>query len=148
MTPADLAAIEERCAKATEGPWRHYGGQSVYGPENTDIDIAEATLKADAACIAHARTDIPALLAEVRRLELEVSGYRRDVDNCLGELQHKNAVLRDRDAEIGRLQSDNERIRRGLAVAVERGKQNTPFGACVIAENLLAGREWSDAEVD
>ncbi len=58
-------------------------------------------------------------------------------------------ALRERswlEAEVRRLQADNERMRRGLVVAVERGKQNTPFGACVIAENLLAGREWNESE--
>ena len=81
--------------------------------------------------------------AEVRRLELAVSGYRRDVDNCLRELKHKNAVLRDRDGEIDRLQADNERMRRGIehAARVPWEGRNVK----VWMNNLLAGREWSNS---
>ena len=34
---------------------------------------------------------------ENKRLLSSVDGYRRDLDNCLAELKHKNQVLRDRD---------------------------------------------------
>lgn len=36
-------------------------------------------------------------------LRSSVEGYRRDIDNCLAELKHKNQVLRDRDVEYGRV---------------------------------------------
>jgi hypothetical protein len=34
---------------------------------------------------------------ENKRLKSSIDGYRRDIDNCLAELKHKNQVLRDRD---------------------------------------------------
>ena len=36
---------------------------------------------------------------ENKRLLSSVEGYRRDIDNCLAELKHKNKVLRDRERE-------------------------------------------------
>lgn len=41
------------------------------------------------------------------------------------------------------LVAEVRRLRRGLAMIVKRGEQGTPFGGCVIAEHLLAGREWN-----
>jgi hypothetical protein len=37
------------------------------------------------------------LREENKRLLSSVDGYRRDIDNCLAELKHKNQILRDRD---------------------------------------------------
>jgi len=39
-----------------------------------------------------------------------IDGYRRDIDNCLAELTHKNKVLRDRDAERDRLTAEIARL--------------------------------------
>jgi hypothetical protein len=90
MSKLDLDAIEARCEAASPGPWTaklgrttdwiadgRCGGISdangeeiittdsgVYGPE-----------EADAAFIAAARTDVPALLAEVRRLRAVVDAF-------------------------------------------------------------------------
>ena len=50
----DLDAIRERCEKATPGEWR----------EHYDYFMREA----DAEFCAHARTDLPACLAEIERL--------------------------------------------------------------------------------
>jgi hypothetical protein len=77
--------------------------------------------------------------SEARRMDKSDDGDWVDHDDHV-------AIVATLRAEVRRLQADNERMRRGLAVAVERGKQNTPFGACVIAENLLAGREWNSAD--
>ena len=98
MTPEELDAIEARANAATPGPWEwtrpefspssdchvllsssttisygqtarievHSDG-SAYGEYNPDIDVNGP----DATFIAHARTDIPALVARVRELEAE-----------------------------------------------------------------------------
>jgi hypothetical protein len=83
LTPERLAEIEKRCNAATAGPWRtamsykkeHYGplvaavapGHHIQAENcsggtypNTDMDF-----------IAHARTDIPDLLNEIKRLREE-----------------------------------------------------------------------------
>lgn len=187
LTPADLAAIEERCeadAKCQERP-----ADYVDAGHNTqaEMDAYNAWWDRDYNLAKSARTDVPALLAEVRRLgsivdagfgpecdfaairesgraataeadvrrlELAVSGYRRDVDNCLMELKARNTAIRDREVEISRLQADNERMRRGLEYISKRGPGSVD-GECTdcdsqcvdqarAAVNLLAGREWNN----
>ena len=78
LTSEELKAIRERCEKATLGPWR-WADDKLHAPQEV---LMEALLcnwedayvdvgKADAAFIATARSDIPALLDtvdELRRL--------------------------------------------------------------------------------
>ena len=84
MTPDDLARIEARAAAATEGPWVVETPESVYGhdggPDWADLrwvsdraTVADddppwlgPVATADAEFIAHARTDVPALVAALR----------------------------------------------------------------------------------
>jgi len=87
MTELDLDAIEARANAATVGQWRHTyknckwhmssefidrdGDLDGVGLVTADINQDNADLyatDADMDFIAHARTDIPALVAEVRRL--------------------------------------------------------------------------------
>jgi len=76
----NLDEIEERCEKATGGPWWNDCGV-IHAP-HWDSDLPEGVAchpadtyngngkdwDADAEFIAHAREDIPALVAEIRRL--------------------------------------------------------------------------------
>lgn len=85
MTEQELAEITERASKATPGPWWHKDGWEGAMPGDEWYVYQEQPLgeiiccpcrsnpsEANAEFIAHAREDIPALLAEVRRLrELE-----------------------------------------------------------------------------
>ena len=89
MTAADLDAIEQRAHAATEGPWEMYrphhasGFHSVIGGAGGTDNLADDVLEADAEFIAHARSDAPALLAEVRRLQAageRVRALHRPVD--------------------------------------------------------------------
>ncbi len=65
MSEDELKAIEAREKAATKGPWTS-NGTSVHGePPMTAILTAHF---GNAEFIAHARKDIPALLAEVRSL--------------------------------------------------------------------------------
>jgi len=72
----DCAAIEARANAATEGPWyvddaeqtvraREYAGEIVYD-RSAEHSSEWADFKPTAEFIAHARTDIPALLAMAR----------------------------------------------------------------------------------
>lgn len=75
--------IRERAEKATDGPWGYgvqkdiavnpHGLAFLYGPANGNIDKMQAFTSDDAAFIAHARSDIPWLLAEVARLRAALS---------------------------------------------------------------------------
>ena len=69
-----LDDIEQRAMRATAGPWTsfvegrdHTSGSSFIRTAGDDIEMSGATID-DQDFIAHAREDIPALIAEVRRL--------------------------------------------------------------------------------
>lgn len=76
MAELDLDAIEVRDKRATEGPWlaSHNITEDTYDvsvlySNGIGVVIADCRRRsADAEFIAYARTDIPALVAEVRRL--------------------------------------------------------------------------------
>jgi hypothetical protein len=73
MTRNELDAIEARAHKATAGPWRAALVGRLYDRWVIEPDrLAECAFglrkQQDAAFIAAARTDVPALVAEVRRL--------------------------------------------------------------------------------
>lgn len=88
MTEEELKVIEARADAATEGPWTWRDGSDPYcdlgilagaSGEVCNFGCAEQYYPtegtepspADAAFIASARTDVPALIAEVRRLQAE-----------------------------------------------------------------------------
>lgn len=88
----DLEAIKAYCAKATPGSWVVTGGEienphtyaTVIGQEDRGSNAWHADMRliladTDADFIAHARTDLPALVAEVERL-------REDRDSWEGAL--------------------------------------------------------------
>jgi hypothetical protein len=91
MTTDELRAIRERCEAATPGPWLHaerirlaciYQDQGIETFDCIDdvdsfvvfVGMAHSEQsRKDFDFIADARTDIPALLAEVERLQAEVA---------------------------------------------------------------------------
>lgn len=77
MTEAELKEIEERAAKATPAPWRACVWDPMERPHVHKDDPNDRgctprrdlpASKDDARFMAAARSDVPALLAEVRRL--------------------------------------------------------------------------------
>lgn len=104
MTPERLAEIEALVAAATPGPWSDCGDGDILG-DNDEIIVGttiflrnpsesdrEYRLK-DAGFIAAARTAVPELLAEVRRLEAELAEQERVL------LQERAGLLAHRDAQ-------------------------------------------------
>jgi len=90
MTKQELNEIEARANAATDGPWMSV--DSFIGVEDAeDQAIGETGRDKDAVFIAHARTDVPALIAEVRRLqgELETAQYCAMADET-GRLAGEN----------------------------------------------------------
>ena len=82
MTKDRLKEIEARADAATDGPWMSV--DSYIGVEEAeDQAVGETGRDADATFIAHARTDIPDLIAEVKRLQGEIL-----------ELEEENGSLR------------------------------------------------------
>ncbi|MSP03082.1 MAG: hypothetical protein EXR07_18845 [Acetobacteraceae bacterium] len=71
----ELAAMKKRADAATPGPWKSYvegreemSGSDFIMTEADDIYLTGATV-ADQDFIAHARQDIPRLIAEIERLK-------------------------------------------------------------------------------
>lgn len=78
MTNEELAAIEARADAATPLPWKLIEGDDIPSrieAEDWRIDLIINTAEAwhSFNFIAHARTDIPALVAEVKRLQSGLS---------------------------------------------------------------------------
>lgn len=89
MTPDELAAIKALVDAATEGPWRTgdqwnsagtvgvLSAKSTHGNEDIVASCCDhGADPADAQFIAHARQDVPRLLAEVERLTAVVDAVR------------------------------------------------------------------------
>jgi hypothetical protein len=101
MTDDELDAIEQRANVATPGPWTVYKGQIVQG-ESYGEDFGP-----DANFFIAARTDVHALLAEVRRLRAEQA--------ILNEWRHalkpyeamRVTDVRDALVEVERLRAEN-----------------------------------------
>ena len=96
----DTKAIRARADGSTVGPWRVQTAACEHGDdEHSAIKGGGALVtdcvanENDAAFIAHARADIPALCDEVERLRSEVAELR-----ALGVSLHKSAAM-GRDAE-------------------------------------------------
>ena len=80
LTKAELNEIQARCEAASPGPWKafiegrdHESGSSFImtgegASRGKDIEMSGAT-PADYDFIAHARQDVPQLLAEIARLQ-------------------------------------------------------------------------------
>ena len=87
LPPEREREIRHRAAAATPGPWHlehspdSYGcvtigdyGWVAPGPATPEYDVDSDQGRSDAEFIAHAREDLPALLAEVDRLRTELAG--------------------------------------------------------------------------
>lgn len=141
-----LAEIEARVEAATEGPWRfepegeshcgepqccsEYWDNRIWGADRV---LAESHMlsEADAELIAHARTDVPWLVEQVRELQAERDTYR---DRWRQLMRDHEAVVKERDE----LEAENERLRdtaRNYEIAMHaaRGERD---GAWAEAERL------------
>jgi len=102
LTEAELGQIEQRCGAASKPPWQsfiegrdHCGGDNfirVGGMDDSEPDMyidrsvpgegLVCASDADLDFIAHARQDLPLLLAEVRRLRAAQFSTRNDDGNA------------------------------------------------------------------
>lgn len=97
MTDLDLDAIEARAEAATEGPWewrvsddRRWAIVDTTSSNRDDSDRAIARFVDDdiAEFIAHARIDVPALVAVVRTLTAENERLRGKVERVEVSARH------------------------------------------------------------
>jgi len=109
--PLDLAPIEARLKAATPGPWRWVavsgGWDGVAAEGGPDICRLSLNLGANAILIAHAPTDIAALVAEVRRLQAALQTARVDGARAMRERAAK--ILDECEAEQDRRDEDGIR---------------------------------------
>jgi len=126
MKQVELDIIKARCEAATPGPWTWHigGGHDWLGPEGGPAVLDDGSAAGeyqqviagdspDGEFIAHAREDIPMLVAEVERLRAEVIQLQADRKLCFEEwsaeatqLQAEVTQLRAKQkAEIERLQA-------------------------------------------
>ncbi|HUQ95000.1 MAG TPA: hypothetical protein VM120_25200 [Bryobacteraceae bacterium] len=145
MTTTELEAIEARAADATPGPWWWGAGRSeVLCSDGILADHKHIFVNCgrgsgdpepeDAEFIAHARTDIPALVAEVRRLQAIVvavdealtlnwigvkdEDYRQALHDLVTReiATHDDPVVSEvaqaRQDELRKLRADNAELRR------------------------------------
>jgi hypothetical protein len=89
MTDEELNAIEARANAASPGPWRRARNvELVEAPDAECVSIAGSNNcdhiqgSVDMDFIAHAREDVPALVAEVRRLREALIQTHNHVENA------------------------------------------------------------------
>lgn len=74
LTPAKIEAIRKRAEAASGGPWElEDDGNGIWNREGYNYLGGVGLDAEDAIFIVEARTDIPALLAEVERLRVGIS---------------------------------------------------------------------------
>lgn len=128
-----IEGIRRRCEAATPGPWVVYddsdddGNITVRGVDAPDDSIFltdglhhDPIEERDALFIAHARADVPFLLAELDRLRAAVLGFRDSVLNCRAQLEDWNDS--DRVNEVLGLFDDI------IGAALEAEKNAPAFG--------------------
>lgn len=134
--PLDLDAIEDRADAATDGPWYPWNrgvgwhialeqpaGDSVPAciPEGSRTDIGRG---ADATFIAAAREDVPALVAEARRLRARVAELEEELEGVRTEALR----IQDEDIKIlayATLRNEHAAV---AGAAVERVRALEPRG--------------------
>lgn len=110
LTPEQLAEIAARAEAATPGPWctdsweiyqgtEYQPGLSMWIGETCRGNTSPEQDRADATFVAAARTDIPALLAEIHRLRNELAEEKASHDPRLRCLLVK--ATPDRDLYVG-----------------------------------------------
>jgi hypothetical protein len=93
-----IAAIRERCEKATPGPWKidTYENDhrvTIGTVEAKQRHVANWVYLNDAVFIAHSRSDIPYLLTEIDRLTAELFGFSEQLETVKFELLQKTQLL-------------------------------------------------------
>ncbi len=109
MTPDELDEAERLANAATEGPWRVAGSDGIYGPcpivaavtVPPDTTPLVYVTTEDAAFIAAARTLVPALIAEVRRLARELADTKRRWQRTAELASERHQIIEELHAALG-----------------------------------------------
>ena len=108
LTNEELTQIKERAEKASKGPWDvdvpvDYCTNCKNGYEIVQSElflapiVAELRIREDAEFIAHAREDVPKLVAEIEALRMENQRYRKALEEIrnYGTFELNNALKTD-----------------------------------------------------
>jgi|GEM_PF-6349123 len=112
MSDLDLKAIKERCEAATGGEW-HPGDDDytiISVIDGVQYVICERVDRGDADFIAHAREDVPALVAEIERLRDELRRSAIHI-RTTSELNPPRPWDHFRSVEMGKVVSMCKRMR-------------------------------------
>ena len=174
MTDINLDEIRNRTLAATEGPWRMMNrGNSFDGEAHCAQAVVEGLRRpfhesydniahphdvklrvADADFVAHARTDIPALLDEVDRLRDNESQHHIDLSNMtavheLAESEHRRAEAAE--TETKRLRGNLKYLRKnkvsGCACKIDDDGE-TVLQFCDVHKLILLRAEAAEAVVE
>lgn len=139
MTPDELEAIEQRCAAATEGPWVFYWDGKTKVRQGATADgtgewICAWISDENGRFIAASRTDVPALVAEIKHARFLMRESRVFVAAHEPDPQHLTVSIDE--ALGGRRQSNQSSLHaeiRTLREALGSIKRQTetngrPFG--------------------
>jgi hypothetical protein len=167
----DLAAIEARANAATPGPWRFpYGRRECRVIDDGGRYIAETGLPGlngaddDAEFIAHARTDVDALVAAVRERDTQIEGYQRvhgpctcgpwhpDMDGPKETCPQHGRSVEDWIARADQMQAERDQARDSLAeradthqaLALLTAARDQAVAAIERVEQLIASSEAND----
>lgn len=101
----DLDAIELRLSEASKPPWLVGNSAEIYrvNESGTAITLAETRHYDNALFMAHARSDIPALVAEVRRLKTDAEAGAKEYHRLFDQATTEIAQLRDAGSRMGRI---------------------------------------------
>lgn len=96
MTDEELQAIKERCEAATPGPWQRHKYHHIRSAEGIElnaghydlVELSSFNLEANRDFIAHAREDIPKLLAEIERLRISVETWHKETERLRAKFKH------------------------------------------------------------
>lgn len=118
MTKEELQAIKARCEAATPGPWEEVAESGEWwiigAHENANYVVdTSGTSQGNIEFITHARADVPALVAEVERLNaaLTLEGELMAATHAhagavIAQLEAKAALLQQADSRIYQLFAD------------------------------------------
>lgn len=117
----DIDAIKARADAATPGPWEakcihvYMGGEGQYrvGPPNRPPSFQGVVSPSDAEFFAHAREDVPALVAEVERQD-EVIRINHD------GADYAEQLLEQARAEVARLAAANTHLIKNADALAEK----------------------------
>ena len=165
----DLEAIEARLEAATPGPWEERGND-VIAPDIADItgfaDVEEfkeimdcdplprvvvslfaamggENPDADAALIAHAPTDIAALIAEVRRLRGELDKLQ---EGMTYEQYRKRYLPESYARDLAYKHERSEPDRRHFTIALEDDDGEQVGYCCVFCDWYVDWTEWANEQ--